>query len=91
MMKIWSVFPTNMTTSHVRLLMSFTCHDCLIFILFASFMTSFAAGHRIEQTPEVPLVITDKIEEYKKTKQAVGLLRKVKAWVDIEKVKVCCH
>jgi len=43
-------------------------------------------GHRIEQTPEVPLVISDKVEEYKKTKEAVGLLRRLKAWPDIEKV-----
>jgi len=43
-------------------------------------------GHRIEQTPEVPLVISDKVEEYKKTKEAVALLRRLKAWPDIEKV-----
>jgi len=43
-------------------------------------------GHRIEQTPEIPLVISDKVEEYKKTKEAVGLLRRLKAWPDIEKV-----
>lgn len=44
-------------------------------------------GHRIEQIPEVPLVLTDKVEELKKTKEAVALLKKVKAWSDIEKVK----
>jgi large subunit ribosomal protein L4e len=44
-------------------------------------------GHRIEQIPEVPLVITDKIQELKKTKEAVTVLRKLKAWADIEKVK----
>ena len=44
-------------------------------------------GHRIEQIPEVPLVLSDKVEEIKKTKEAVGILRKVKAWEDIEKVK----
>jgi len=44
-------------------------------------------GHRIEETPEVPLVISDKIQEVKKTKEAVAVLRKVKAWSDIEKVK----
>jgi len=44
-------------------------------------------GHRIEQTPEVPLVLGDKVEEFKKTKEAMGLLKKLKAWTDIEKVK----
>jgi len=44
-------------------------------------------GHRIEQIPEVPLVVSDKLEEVKKTKEAVGVLRRLKAWPDIEKVK----
>lgn len=43
-------------------------------------------GHRIEQIPEVPLVIADKVEEMKKTKEAVGVLKKFKAYADIEKV-----
>ncbi|XP_052100681.1 60S ribosomal protein L4-like isoform X2 [Mytilus californianus] len=43
-------------------------------------------GHKIEEIPEVPLVISDKVEEYKKTKEAVALLKKVKAWNDIQKV-----
>lgn len=43
-------------------------------------------GHKIEEIPEVPLVVSDKIEEYKKTKEAVQLLRKLKAWQDILKV-----
>lgn len=44
-------------------------------------------GHRIEQVAEMPLVLCDKVEEIKKTKQAVGVLRKVNAWQEIEKVK----
>jgi len=44
-------------------------------------------GHRIEEINEVPLVLSDKVEEIKKTKEAVGVLRKIKAWSDIEKVK----
>merc|ERR1712178_296136 len=44
-------------------------------------------GHRIEQTPEVPLVLCDKVQELKKTKEAMILLKKLKAWTDIEKVK----
>merc|ERR1712087_1001999 len=43
-------------------------------------------GHRIEELPEVPLVVSDKVEELKKTKEAVGLLKKLRAWKDIEKV-----
>jgi len=44
-------------------------------------------GHRIEQIPEVPLVLSDKVEEFKKTKEAVQLLRCLKAMPDIDKVK----
>jgi large subunit ribosomal protein L4e len=44
-------------------------------------------GHRIEQIPEVPLVLSDKVQEIKKTKEAVTVLHKLKIWPDIEKVK----
>jgi len=43
-------------------------------------------GHKIELTPEVPLVISDKVQEYDKTKQAVTLLKRLKSWPDVEKV-----
>ncbi|XP_033750003.1 60S ribosomal protein L4-A-like [Pecten maximus] len=43
-------------------------------------------GHRIEETQEVPLVISDKVQEFKKTKEAVSLLKTLKAWNDIQKV-----
>lgn len=43
-------------------------------------------GHRIEEIPEVPLVVSDKAEELKRTKEAVALLKRLKAWRDIEKV-----
>lgn len=46
----------------------------------------FVLGHRIEEIPEVPLVVEDKVEGYKKTKEAVLLLKKLKAWNDIKKV-----
>ncbi|XP_042631251.1 60S ribosomal protein L4-A-like [Cyprinus carpio] len=48
-----------------------------------------AKGHRIEEIPEVPLVVDDKVEGYKKTKEAVLLLKKLKAWNDIKKVSYC--
>uniref|UniRef100_A0A8C9BRT5 Large ribosomal subunit protein uL4 n=1 Tax=Phocoena sinus TaxID=42100 RepID=A0A8C9BRT5_PHOSS len=35
-------------------------------------------GHRIQEVPELPLVAEDKVEGYKKTKEAVLLLRKLK-------------
>uniref|UniRef100_A0A2K5JMY4 Large ribosomal subunit protein uL4 C-terminal domain-containing protein n=1 Tax=Colobus angolensis palliatus TaxID=336983 RepID=A0A2K5JMY4_COLAP len=43
-------------------------------------------GHRIEEVPELPLVVEDKVEGCKKTKEAVLLLKKLKAWNDIKKV-----
>lgn len=45
-----------------------------------------AKGHKIEQIPEVPLIVDDKVQEFKKTKEAVGLLKKLKVWDDIKKV-----
>ena len=39
-------------------------------------------------TPEVPLVVGDSIQEYKKTKEAVRFLKAFKAWEDIKKVCV---
>lgn len=45
-----------------------------------------ARGHVIEQIPEVPFVISDKVEEFKKTKDAVAFLRRAHIWNEIEKV-----
>jgi len=45
-----------------------------------------ARGHVIDQIPEVPFVVSDKIEELKKTKDAVEFLRRTHVWADIEKV-----
>ena len=36
-------------------------------------------GHCIEEVPELPLVVEDKVEGYKKTQEAVLLLKKLKA------------
>jgi len=49
-------------------------------------VNSHRTGHRIEQIPEVPLVLDDKVQEVKKTKEAVAVLRKLNVWPDIEKV-----
>ncbi|ELW62582.1 60S ribosomal protein L4 [Tupaia chinensis] len=42
-------------------------------------------GHRTEEVPELPLVVEDKVEGYKKIKEAVLLLKKLKAWNDTKK------
>lgn len=43
-------------------------------------------GHMVNEVPEIPLVVTDKIQEYTKTKQATIFLHRIKAWSDIQKV-----
>merc|ERR1712137_559810 len=43
-------------------------------------------GHLINDVPEMPLVVSDKVQEYTKTKQAVVLLRRLRAWADVSKV-----
>lgn len=46
-----------------------------------------ARGHRIEQVPEVPLVVADAaLANLKKTKEAVKLLKSLHAYDDVEKV-----
>jgi large subunit ribosomal protein L4e len=43
-------------------------------------------GHVIGETLETPLVVTDKVQEYEKTKQAIIFLRRLKLWNDVQKV-----
>jgi len=45
-----------------------------------------AKGHKIHEVPEFPLVVSDKVQEISKTKDAVKFLRKVRAWNDVERV-----
>ncbi|KAL3108635.1 hypothetical protein niasHT_015557 [Heterodera trifolii] len=45
-----------------------------------------ARGHVIDQLNEIPLVISDKIESFTKTKEAVGFLQRAHLWDDVEKV-----
>nr|CAG4646348.1 EOG090X0822 [Macrothrix elegans] len=45
-------------------------------------------GHLINDVPEMPLVVSDKVQEYKKTKQAVLLLRRLRAWTDVQKARL---
>ncbi|KAK8738686.1 hypothetical protein OTU49_004009 [Cherax quadricarinatus] len=43
-------------------------------------------GHMIQEIPEIPLVVSDKVQEMTKTKEAVLMLKKHRAWTDILKV-----
>ncbi|GLV38724.1 Ribosomal protein L4 [Carabus blaptoides fortunei] len=43
-------------------------------------------GHMVNEIPELPLVVNDKVQELTKTKQAVIFLRRIRAWTDIQKV-----
>lgn len=46
-----------------------------------------ARGHRIEQVPQIPLVISKKVSEITKTSKAVELLKNIGAYDDVEKAK----
>eukprot|EP00741_Cyanophora_paradoxa_P024457 tig00022075_g23614.t1 len=46
-----------------------------------------ARGHKIDEIPEVPLVVGNGIESITKTKNAVALLQRFKAYADVERVK----
>jgi len=51
-----------------------------------------ARGHRVEQLPEVPLVVADaELSSIAKTKDAVKLLSAVGAYADVERVKESRH
>lgn len=43
-------------------------------------------GHIVNKIPEIPLVVSNKVQELTKTKEAVAFLRSIKAWADIKKV-----
>merc|ERR1712045_607246 len=45
-----------------------------------------AKGHRIEGTPEVPLVVSDSVQSFTRTKQAYILLKRTKAYNDVDRV-----
>ena len=46
-----------------------------------------ARGHRVDDIPEVPLVVSDAVESLQKTSAAVKLLKAVNAYGDVEKCK----
>ncbi|KAJ6637881.1 60S ribosomal protein L4 [Pseudolycoriella hygida] len=43
-------------------------------------------GHIIDGVSEFPLVVTDKVQKFGKTKEAVEFLRRLKIWADVKKV-----
>merc|ERR1711962_1952892 len=45
-----------------------------------------AKGHQIGGISEVPMVVSDKVQGFQKTKEAVVFLRRNKAWADVAKV-----
>merc|ERR1719370_2862728 len=45
-----------------------------------------AKGHRIEETPEVPLVVSNAVQSFAKTKEAMIFLRRNKAHNDVDQV-----
>ena len=45
-----------------------------------------AKGHVISGINEVPFVVSDKVQAFQKTKEAVEFLRRNKAWADVAKV-----
>jgi large subunit ribosomal protein L4e len=54
----------------------------------ASVPLVLARGHRVEQLPEIPLVVSnDSFKDLQKTSAAVKLLKALNAYADVEKVK----
>lgn len=44
-----------------------------------------ARGHKIDNVPEIPLVVSDEVERIKKTKEAVAILKAIKASDDVQR------
>jgi large subunit ribosomal protein L4e len=45
-----------------------------------------ARGHKVDNIPELPLVVSDAAEKIERTKEAVRFLKDVGAWGDVQKV-----
>lgn len=46
-----------------------------------------ARGHKIDEVPEFPLVLSDSLNSVQKTKDAKGILEKIGAYSDVEKAR----
>ena len=58
----------------------------LLFPKFLKNLAFFWQGHRVDHVAELPLVISDKIQSYTKTKEAHIFLKKSKAFQDVDQV-----
>ena len=45
-----------------------------------------ARGHRVDNVPELPFVVSNQVEKIERTKEAVKFLRDTGAWADVQKV-----
>ena len=45
-----------------------------------------ARGHRVDKIAELPLVVSGNVEKISKTKEAVKVLKKLRAWSDVQEV-----
>merc|ERR1712176_534339 len=50
-----------------------------------------ARGHTINKVPEIPLVASDRLENIKKTKEGIAILKHLGAYKDVEKSKRSKH
>lgn len=61
---------------------------CSVLVASALPAMMMSIGHCIKKVAELSLVAEDKVKDYKKTKEAVQLIKKLKAWNGINKVYV---
>jgi len=78
--KIWRRWHRRININQKRYAM------CSAIAASASPALVMSKGHLISEIPEVPLVLSDKVESITTTKEAVLTLKKYKAWSDIQKV-----
>eukprot|EP00118_Oscarella_pearsei_P024637 m.306487 g.306487 ORF g.306487 m.306487 type:complete len:384 (+) comp41291_c0_seq1:106-1257(+) len=79
--KIWRRWHRRINTKQRR----YAVTSAVAASAYPSFV--MARGHRIEQIPEVPLVVSNGMESLTKTKDAVRLLKNLHAYGDVEKSK----
>lgn len=79
--KVWRVWAHKISTSQKRF--------AIVSAISASGVAALvmARGHRVERLGEVPFVVSDDVQSYKKTKQAVQFLKRVRAWDDVQRVE----
>lgn len=45
-----------------------------------------ARGHRVDNVPELPVVVNNSVEKIERTREAVRFLKDIGAWADVQKV-----